>query len=150
MTVPVRPRPVNKVSASIPSKNRINAARRLTVLRLRHGVSRVGRSFPDVPFDLTASTGGFELTGLIPRVRAVASFARKSEPMVATWVKYIRSDERKKSRLGYDNLPREYRDIRRAGSRPRDKYDELYKERVIARQVPGDAELRRQSRSATS
>ncbi|MGD0332976.1 MAG: hypothetical protein ABSA90_06930 [Xanthobacteraceae bacterium] len=52
----------------------------------------------------------------------------------------------KKSRLGYDNLPRQYKDIRKAGSRPHDRYDEMYKARVIAGQVPGDAELRKQKR----
>jgi hypothetical protein len=56
------------------------------------------------------------------------------------------ADKPKTSRLGYDNLPREYRDIPRAGTRPRDRYDEIYKERVMAGQVPGDAELRKQKR----
>lgn len=37
---------------------------------------------------------------------------------------------RKKSRLGYDNLPREYRDIPRAGTQPRDRYDEMFKARA--------------------
>lgn len=50
--------------------------------------------------------------------------------------------DRKVSRLGYDNLPRDYRDIPRAGSRARDRYDEIFKERVIAREIPGDAAQR--------
>jgi hypothetical protein len=54
----------------------------------------------------------------------------------------------KKSRLGYDNVPRSYREIPRAGTRHRDKYDEMYKRRVISGQVPGDAELRKQKRTA--
>jgi hypothetical protein len=47
--------------------------------------------------------------------------------------------DRKVSRLGYDNVPREYQNIRRAGSRPRDRFDEMFKTRVTAGQVPGDA-----------
>jgi len=41
------------------------------------------------------------------------------------------------SRLGYDALPTCYRKIRKAGSRPRDKYDEMFKRRVIEGKVPG-------------
>ena len=48
-----------------------------------------------------------------------------------------------KSRLGYDRLhPAEYGDIPRAGTRPPDKFDAMYKERVTAGQVPGDAAQR--------
>jgi hypothetical protein len=43
-------------------------------------------------------------------------------------------------------LPREYQSLSRGGSRPRDKFDDMYKRRVIAGQVPGDEELRKQKR----
>jgi hypothetical protein len=42
------------------------------------------------------------------------------------------------------HLPHGYRNIPRGGSRPHDKFDEMYKARVISGQVPGDAELRKQ------
>lgn len=48
----------------------------------------------------------------------------------------------KTSRLGYDNVPKELRDLPRGGSRPPDKFDAMYKDRVTAGQVPGDAAQR--------
>lgn len=57
-----------------------------------------------------------------------------------------------KQERGYGNpdarLPAEYYKIPPPGSRAPDKYDAMYKQRVTAGKVPGDAELRRQKRTS--
>jgi hypothetical protein len=46
-----------------------------------------------------------------------------------------------------NTLPREFMRLPKAGSRPRDKYDEMYKRRVIAGHVLGDEAFRKQEKS---
>jgi hypothetical protein len=46
-----------------------------------------------------------------------------------------------------NTLPRKFQKLARGGSRPRDKYDEMYKRRVIAGHVLGDEAFRKQEKS---